>query len=152
MTRGPRLFFSFRSPYSRFLVERLVREIPDAHSRFDWIPYWEPDARTREGLDRHGASIHYADMSKAKHLYILQDTKRIAERLGLPLAWPVDVDPCWEVSHLGWVLAKRMGRAADYYAAIVAARVDAPDARALGDAYARLVSPIGFVIGPAPGA
>ena len=39
-----------------------------------------------------------------------------------------------------------------WYAAIVAARVDAPDARTLGDAYARLVSPIGFVIGPAPGA
>jgi 2-hydroxychromene-2-carboxylate isomerase len=61
-------------------------------------------------------------MSKAKHLYILQDTKRIAGRLGLPLAWPVDVDPWWEVSHLGWLRARRMGRAAEYYEAIVAAR------------------------------
>jgi hypothetical protein len=39
-----------------------------------------------------------------------------------------------------------------WYAAIVAARVDAPDARAVGDAYAKLVAPLGFVIGPAPGA
>jgi hypothetical protein len=39
-----------------------------------------------------------------------------------------------------------------WYAAIVAARVDAPDARDLGDAFARLVAPLGFVVGPAPGA
>ena len=38
-----------------------------------------------------------------------------------------------------------------WYAAIVAARVDAPDARALGDAYAKVVAPIGYLIGPAPG-
>lgn len=38
-----------------------------------------------------------------------------------------------------------------WYAAIVAAKVDAPDARTLGDAYAKLLAPLGFVIGPAPG-
>jgi 2-hydroxychromene-2-carboxylate isomerase len=122
MKRRPRLFFSFRSPYSRFLVDRLLREVPDAHDRFDWVPFWEPDERTREGMERRGASLHYADMSKAKHLYILQDTKRIAARLGLPLAWPVDADPWWEPSHLGWLRARRLGRAAEFYGAIVAAR------------------------------
>jgi len=122
MKRRPRLFFSFRSPYSRFLVDRLLREMPDAHDSVDWIPFWEPDQRTREGMDRHGASLHYADMSKAKHLYILQDTKRIAERQGLRLAWPVDVDPWWEAAHLGWLRARRMGRAAEFYEAIVGAR------------------------------
>src|SRR5262245_51680080 len=39
-----------------------------------------------------------------------------------------------------------------WYEAIVAARVNALDARDLGDAYARLVAPLGYVIGPAPGA
>jgi hypothetical protein len=39
-----------------------------------------------------------------------------------------------------------------WYTAIVAARVDAPEARALGDAYAKLVARLGFVVGPAPGA
>jgi hypothetical protein len=39
-----------------------------------------------------------------------------------------------------------------WYAAIIAARVDAADARALGDAYAKLVAPLGFAIGRAPGA
>src|SRR5687768_775043 len=39
-----------------------------------------------------------------------------------------------------------------WYTAIVAARVDTREARALGDAYAKLLAPIGFDIGPAPGA
>lgn len=39
-----------------------------------------------------------------------------------------------------------------WYAAIVAARVDAPDARDLGDAYTKLVAPLGYRIGPGPGA
>jgi len=39
-----------------------------------------------------------------------------------------------------------------WYAAIVAARVDAPDARELGDDLAKRVAPLGFAVGPAPGA
>jgi len=39
-----------------------------------------------------------------------------------------------------------------WYAAIVAARVNALDARDLGDTYARVLAPLGFVVGPAPGA
>lgn len=122
MRRGPRLFFSFRSPFSRFLVERLVRAVPDAHERIEFVPYWEPDPGTERALAELGAAFHYTQMSKAKHLYILQDTRRIAERLGLPLAWPVDVNPWWEVAHLGWLQARRLGRAADFYAAVVQAR------------------------------
>ena len=38
-----------------------------------------------------------------------------------------------------------------WYTAIVAARVNSPDARDLGDAYARVLASIGFVVGPAPG-
>jgi len=38
-----------------------------------------------------------------------------------------------------------------WYAAIVAARVNTQEARVLGDAYAGLLAPIGFVVGPAPG-
>jgi len=39
-----------------------------------------------------------------------------------------------------------------WYAAIVSARVNSRETRDLGDAYAKLVGPLGFVIGPAPGA
>ena len=38
-----------------------------------------------------------------------------------------------------------------WYAAILAAKVDSPDAREAGDAYARVVSKLGFEIGPGPG-
>lgn len=38
-----------------------------------------------------------------------------------------------------------------WYAAIVSARVDSMESRELGDRFARLVEPLGFVIGPAPG-
>jgi hypothetical protein len=39
-----------------------------------------------------------------------------------------------------------------WYAAIVAAKVNSLETRALGDAYAKLVAQMGFVISPAPGA
>jgi 2-hydroxychromene-2-carboxylate isomerase len=122
VTRRPRLFFSFRSPFSRLLVERLLRELPEAHEEIDWVPFWEPDAATAAALAARGATVHYVPMSKAKHLYILQDTKRLAGQLGLRLAWPVDVAPWWEPSHLGWLAARRLGRAAEFYAAVVSAR------------------------------
>ena len=38
-----------------------------------------------------------------------------------------------------------------WYAAILAAKVDTPEAREAGDAYARQVAKLGFVIGPGPG-
>ncbi len=39
-----------------------------------------------------------------------------------------------------------------WYAAIVAAQVDTMESREIGDQYAQLIEPLGFVIGPAPGA
>jgi 2-hydroxychromene-2-carboxylate isomerase len=122
VTREPTLFFSLRSPYSWLLVERLLRLVPEAHDRLQWVPYWEPDSRTTCELEAREAIVHYAPMSKAKHLYMLQDTRRLARRLGLEIAWPVDVEPWWEPAHLGWLMARRLGRAAEFYDAVVAAR------------------------------
>jgi 2-hydroxychromene-2-carboxylate isomerase len=120
--REPRLFFSFRSPFSWIAIERMRRRLPDLHARIEFIPYWEPDTRTSDALAARSAAIHYVPMSKAKHLYILQDTRRLVDALGLPMTWPVDVNPWWEPSHLGWLEARRAGRAWDYYRAIVSAR------------------------------
>jgi 2-hydroxychromene-2-carboxylate isomerase len=120
--RGPRLYFSFRSPFSWLLVHQLRRRVPDAHERIEFVPYWEPEPRMEAALRERRAVIHYAPMSRAKHLYILQDTKRLAAGLGLRIAWPVDVDPRWEVSHLGWLLARRRGRGTEFYEAVTAAR------------------------------
>lgn len=122
MRRQPRLYFSFRSPFSWLLGWRLRRCLPDMHERLELIPFWEPDPLTEQALAERDAALHYVDMSKAKHLYILQDTKRLAARLGLRIAWPVDVEPWWEPSHLGWLLARRLGRGTEFYDAVTAAR------------------------------
>ncbi|MEU8122602.1 DsbA family protein [Spirillospora sp. NPDC049024] len=121
-TRRPRLYFSFRSPYSWLTVHRLLEEAPDAFETFDLFPYWDPDERTCELLRERGGEFHYVQMSRAKHLYMLLDTKRTAERAGLAMAWPVDVDPWWEPPHLAWLLARRRGLARPFYEAVVRAR------------------------------
>jgi 2-hydroxychromene-2-carboxylate isomerase len=120
--RRPRLYFSLRSPYSWMAVRRLRRAVPDAFDQFDWMPYWEPDSRTEKGLAERGAEFHYTRMSRAKHFYILMDTKRLAQEAGLSMAWPVDVDPWWELPHLAWLRARKLGRAAEFYDALTAAR------------------------------
>jgi 2-hydroxychromene-2-carboxylate isomerase len=122
MKRSPRVFFSFRSPFSWMAVERMQRAIPDVHKLLQFIPYWEPDQRTREALQKREAEIRYAAMSKAKHLYILQDTKRLAGELGLRIVWPVDIAPWWEVSHLGWLKARRLGQGTAFYKVVTEAR------------------------------
>jgi len=120
--RRPRLYFSFRSPYSWLTVHRLRAAVPDAFEALDWFPYWDPDERTQADLVDRQAEFHYVQMSRAKHLYLLLDTKRLSQQLGVPMAWPVDVDPWWELPHLGFLAARRAGRGPEFYDAIVAAR------------------------------
>jgi len=122
MRRPPRLYFSFRSPYSWMAVERLRRAVPDLFERFELFPYWDPDATMQRALRERGAELPYQQMSKAKHLYVLGDTKRLAARLGLRMAWPVDIDPWWELPHLAWLAARRAGLAERCYDALVEAR------------------------------
>lgn len=118
----PRVFFSFRSPFSWMAIERLQRAVPNVHEVMELIPFWEPDAHTGEALAARGAAFHYVSMSKAKHLYILHDVKRLTHAMGLRLAWPVDAAPWWEPSHLGWLQARRLGGGRAFYSAIVSAR------------------------------
>jgi 2-hydroxychromene-2-carboxylate isomerase len=122
MTRSPRLYFSFRSPYSWMAVERIRREVPDLFDRIDAVPYWDPDPATAQAVRERGAELVYQTMTKAKHLYVLCDTKRAAAALGLPMAWPIDVDPWWELPHLTWLAARRAGVGERCYHALVGAR------------------------------
>jgi 2-hydroxychromene-2-carboxylate isomerase len=122
MTARPRLYFSFRSPYSWLTIRRLRRVVPDVFQAFDCYPYWDPDERTCRGLQERGGEFHYVQMSRAKHLYMLMDTKRLAQREGMTMAWPVDVDAWWELPHLGWLLARRAGLADEFYDAVAEAR------------------------------
>lgn len=122
MTRRAVLYFSLRSPYSWLAVHRLRSQVSDLAERVDLIPYWDPDRRTAGGLAERGGEFHYVQMSRAKHFYMLQDTKRMAAHHGLTMAWPVDVDPWWERPHLAWLQARRDGRQWPFYDALTAAR------------------------------
>jgi 2-hydroxychromene-2-carboxylate isomerase len=103
-------------------VHRLLAAVPDAHDVLDFIPFWDPDPDTEAALANRDAQFHYATMSKAKHLYILQDTKRLAGKLGLAMRWPVDIDSWWEVPHLAWLRAHEIGLGPPFFAAVLAAR------------------------------
>ena len=120
--RPPRLYFSLRSPYSWLAVHRLRAQVPDLAERVETIPYWDPDERTSAALAVRGGEFHYVPMSRAKHLYMLLDTKRLAERQGLAMAWPVDVDVCWERPHLAWLVARARGLGWEFYDALLDAR------------------------------
>jgi 2-hydroxychromene-2-carboxylate isomerase len=120
--RPPRLYFSLRSPYSWLTIHRLRTEVPGALEAITCYPYWDPDEQTGVGLAQSGGEFHYVQMSRAKHLYMLLDTKRLAEQQGLRMAWPVDIDPWWELPHLAWLRARREGLAWEFYDAIVQAR------------------------------
>jgi 2-hydroxychromene-2-carboxylate isomerase len=120
--RKPRFYFSFRSPFSWMVSHVLERELPGWHDELELLPYFEPDEQTWPVLDERGVEMHYSDMSKAKHLYILQDTKRLSARHGLSMTWPVDRDPWWVLPHHAWMAARRIGRGKDLYWALSEAR------------------------------
>ncbi len=122
MKRRPRLYFNLRSPFSWMGLKRLEERFPQAPEVIEYYPYWDPDEKTRAALEERDSGFHYTQMSKAKHLYILQDTKRLSTRYGYTMSWPVDIDPWWELPHLAWLKARHLGRERDFYAAVSAAR------------------------------
>lgn len=119
---APKLYFSLRSPFSWMALRQLEERVPDAADLIDYIPFFEPDERSAAQLAERGGEFHYVAMSKAKHLYILNDTKRLAAKFGYRMKWPVDVDPWWELPHLAWIEARRRGVHREFYQAVLTAR------------------------------
>lgn len=120
--KPPRVYFSFRSPFSWIAMRRLHELLPEAADVLEFIPFWDPDPLTTESLEAVGARLHYVQMSKAKHMYILQDTKRLTRRYGYEMTWPIDVDPWWELPHLAWLKARHSGCERALYLALTEAR------------------------------
>ncbi|MGP3947293.1 2-hydroxychromene-2-carboxylate isomerase [Streptomyces sp. 7N604] len=117
------MYFSLRSPFSWMAVRRLEERLPHAQELIEYIPFSEPDAHSRAELEARGGEFHYVAMSKAKHLYILSDTKRLAAKFGYDMKWPVDKgDEWWDLPHLAWFKARELGVQRAYYAAVMAAR------------------------------
>ena len=120
--RVPKLYFSLRSPFSWMALRRLEERVPNADELLEFVPFFDPDPQTAAALAERGGEFHYTNMSKAKHLYILNDTKRLAAKFGYAMRWPVDIDPWWELPHLGWLKAREMGLHREFYRAVTAAR------------------------------
>ncbi len=117
-----RFYFSLRSPYSWLAFRDLLAHHPDVADTLEWRPFWEPDEEFRSELTEVGGRFPYVPMSRAKALYVLQDVRRLATRRGLTVAWPVDREPRWEVSHLPYFVAERSGNGREYIAAVYRAR------------------------------
>ncbi|MET9648314.1 2-hydroxychromene-2-carboxylate isomerase [Streptomyces syringium] len=120
--KPPRWYFSLRSPYSWLAFRDLTERYPDVADVIEWRPYWEPDEVSNRLLAEEGVQLPYVPMSKEKHFYILQDVKRLSTERGLQVAWPIDKNPNWAISHLGYLVAEDEGRGRDYIAAVSRAR------------------------------
>ncbi len=120
--RVPKFYFSLRSPYSWLAYRELLDGYRDVAEQVEWVPFFEPDDRSTEMLTAFGDQFPYTPMSRAKHLYILQDVRRLAAARGLTVAWPVDKDPVWEVPHLGYLVARDGGMGPEFVAAAYRAR------------------------------
>lgn len=146
--RGPRWYFSFRSPYSWMAYRDLLDRYPDVAGQIEWLPFWEPDQPALDELERSNVRLPYVAMSKEKHLYILQDVRRLARTRELEMVWPVDTAPRWEVSHLAYLAAERLGAGPEFIAAAYRARWE------LGEDISdpRTMARIGRDIGVDPGA
>ncbi|WP_431775000.1 2-hydroxychromene-2-carboxylate isomerase [Streptomyces cucumeris] len=110
----PRFYFSLRSPYSWLAYRDLLDGYPGLADRLEWRPFFEPDERSAKALAEAGGSFSYVAMSRAKHLYILQDVRRLTRERGLRMTWPVDRDPVWEVPHLAYLAAVDEGRGREF--------------------------------------
>ncbi|MFF8945453.1 2-hydroxychromene-2-carboxylate isomerase [Streptomyces sp. NPDC014864] len=146
--RGPRWYFSFRSPYSWMAYRDLLDRYPDVAGQIEWLPFWEPDQPALDELERSNVRLPYVAMSREKHLYILQDVRRLARARELEMVWPVDTAPRWEVSHLAYLAAERLGAGPEFIAATYRARWE------LGEDISdpRTMARIGRDIGVDPGA
>ncbi|MFI6849631.1 DsbA family protein [Kitasatospora sp. NBC_00085] len=119
-----RWYFSLRSPYSWLAFRELTENAPDVAERIQWRPYWEPGGATSRLLAGTDVRLPYVPMSKEKHLYILQDVKRLAVERGLTVAWPVDTAPDWDIAHLGWLVAEDAGLGREYIGNVYRARFE----------------------------
>ncbi|MGH3752251.1 MAG: 2-hydroxychromene-2-carboxylate isomerase [Pseudonocardiaceae bacterium] len=120
--KQPRWYFSLRSPYSWMAYRDLTEKYTDIADAIEWIPFWEPDKQSQKMLAEINVELPIVPMSRAKNRYILQDTRRLSQARGWTMTWPIDRDPNWEVSHLGYLVATEAGRGRDYIDRIYQAR------------------------------
>jgi 2-hydroxychromene-2-carboxylate isomerase len=141
--RAARVYFSFRSPYSWMGVRLLEERFPTAPQQIEYIPFWDPDAHMLALLHALGGEYLYTPMSKAKHLYILLDIKRSAAQFGYCLTWPVDVNAWWDLPHLAYLVARRVGKGQEFFWAAHRARWERGENIFTVEAIRRLADEVG---------
>ncbi|WP_444997959.1 2-hydroxychromene-2-carboxylate isomerase [Aliikangiella sp. IMCC44359] len=115
-----RFYFHFRSPYS-WIGARWLEKLTSLN--VEYVPFWELDDLSRDLITKNGGEHSYTPMSKAKHLYILQDIKRITSKLNLKLKWPPSPDnQHWEIPHLAYLYARKEGKGKEFFNKIHEAR------------------------------
>jgi 2-hydroxychromene-2-carboxylate isomerase len=107
--KQPRFYFSLRSPYSWLAFRDLRDRYAGVAAGLRWIPFWEPDDASLALLTAAGGEFTYTQMSRSKHFYVLRDVRRLAAERDLTYSWPVDRDPRWDVPHLAYLTAARLG-------------------------------------------
>lgn len=113
--KRPKYFFCFRSPFS-WIASKVFNEVltEEEQAELEYHPFWEPDEKTQAGLEAQGGEFLYTQMSREKHLYILQDIKRLTKSLGYSHHWPIDEDPWWELPNLAYLAAERAGKGREF--------------------------------------
>lgn len=118
-----RYYFSFRSPYSWIAAHRLKQRFGSDFELIERIPFWEPDSESRSRLAAYGEEFLYRPMSRERHLYILQDVRRLTRDLCLTVRWPIDPPQAWwELPHLAYLAARRLDCGEVFFWAVYRAR------------------------------
>jgi 2-hydroxychromene-2-carboxylate isomerase len=104
---APAWYLSLRSPYSWLAIRLAEKHHPRLWKKAELRVFFEPGAATAREVSERRIDFPYVAMSRAKHLYILRDVRRIAGGLGLTPTWPVERDPQWDVPSLAVVAALR---------------------------------------------
>ena len=95
-----RFYFSFRSPYAWLALRALDEKGAGMDSNLAYLPYFAPEGACLAYLNELGGKFLYQPMCEEKHLYIMQDAKRIMEKQGVTPKLPSDQDPDWSIPHL----------------------------------------------------
>ncbi|MEU2558840.1 DsbA family protein [Streptomyces longispororuber] len=85
----PRCYFSFRSPFSWLAWQETAARHPELAARMEWVPFFDPDPLTARLVADRGGWFPFPDR-------------------------PPGDDRVWEVPHLAYLAAARLGRGPDF--------------------------------------
>jgi 2-hydroxychromene-2-carboxylate isomerase len=117
--RTPKLYFSFQSPYSwigTYIFEN------NYNIEIEYIPYWKPGKKINNLLKQNNGKFIKASNNSTKHLYLLEDVKRLAKKMNFKVKWPVDSKNCWDLPHLSYLKARNLGKGKEFVREVFHAR------------------------------